>query len=46
LESGYAEIRVMASQGHTSATSFKHYYNNDWSPAEREKIEKATAGWM
>ncbi|PWB56521.1 MAG: hypothetical protein C3F06_01155 [Candidatus Methanoperedenaceae archaeon] len=46
LESGYPEIRVMASQGHTSATSFKHYYNNDWSPEEREQIKKETAGWM
>lgn len=46
LESGYVEIRVMASQGHTSATSFKHYYNNDWSPEEREQIKKETAGWM
>ncbi|OGM11673.1 hypothetical protein A2Z22_01965 [Candidatus Woesebacteria bacterium RBG_16_34_12] len=46
LESGYAEIRVMASQGHTSATSFNHYYNNDWSPQEREQIKIETAGWM
>jgi integrase len=46
LESGYVEIRVMASQGHSSATSFKHYYNNDWSPEEREQLKKETSGWM
>jgi integrase len=46
LESGYVEIRVMASQGHSSATSFKHYYNNDWSLEEREQIKKETSGWM
>jgi len=46
LESGYAEKRVMASQGHTSATSFSHYYNNAFSPVEREQIKKETFGWM
>jgi hypothetical protein len=44
MESGYPEIRVMASQGHSSATSFKHYHNNDWSPSEREEIKRETAG--
>lgn len=46
IESGYSTLRVLYSQGHDQATSLKHYYNNDFSPQDREEIKKLTAGWM
>jgi len=45
LESGYNIMRILASQGHDSMTSLKHYYNNSWTPQERIDIKIETSGW-
>lgn len=46
IESGYPISKILASQGHDMNTSMKHYYNNDVTPEERERMKEETKGWM
>lgn len=45
IESGFNIMRILASQGHDSVTSLKHYYNNSFTPTERDEIKMETSGW-
>ena len=45
FESGFNVMRILASQGHDSMTSLKHYYSNSWTPNERYEIKMETSGW-